>query len=84
MTSEISIHTVKDIEEVKVSLPKLGPLVGAMKIYEVLISSTGIIKKKNLPSDVFYQHVKIKELRRHRKVSGNVELDENSFAEYSD
>ena len=84
MTSEISIHTVKDIEEVKVSLPKHGPLVGAMKIHEVLISSTGIIKKKNLPSDVFYQHVKIKELRRHRKVSGNVELDENSFAEYSD
>ena len=84
LTYDISIHTAKDIEEVKESLPKLGPLVGAMKIHEVLISSSGIIKKKNLPSDVFYQHVKIKESRRHRRVSGNVEHDEDSVDEYSD
>ena len=76
LTQDISIHTSKEIEDIREYMPKLGPLVGAMKIHEVLISSSGIIKKKNLPSDVFYQHVNIKESRRYRRVSGDVQDDE--------
>ena len=81
---DISIHTEKEIEDIRESMPKLGPLVGAMKIHEVLISSNGIIKKKNLPSDVFYQNVNIKESRRHRRVSGDLEDNEEVMDDYDE
>ena len=48
-------------------MPKLGPLVGALKIHEILISPDGLVKKKNMPSDRFYQNVKIKESRKPRR-----------------
>ena len=67
LTYDISIHTEEDIEEVRDSLPKLGPLVGALKIHEILISPDGLVKKKNMPSDRFYQNVKIKESRKPRR-----------------
>ena len=46
LTYDISIHTEEDIKEVRDSLPKLGPLVGALKIHEILISPDGLVKKK--------------------------------------
>ena len=39
---------------------KIGPLVGAGKIHELVFESDGKIKKKNLPNEAFYQSVKIK------------------------
>ena len=84
LTYDISIHTSKKIEDIRESMPKLRPLVGAMKIHEVLISSSGVIKKKNLPSDVFYQHVNIKESRRHKRVSVDVEGGEDSDDTFDD
>ena len=55
------------------NLPKLGPLNKALKIHEILISSDGDVKSKFLPSDVFYESVKIKESRRHRRVEAGEE-----------
>ena len=60
---DISIHTKEEIEMVKESMPKLGPLVGAMKIHEILITPDGHVKKKDLPTDPFYKSVNIKESR---------------------
>ena len=39
---------------------KIGPLVGAAKIHELVFESDRKIKKKNLPNEAFYQSVKIK------------------------
>ena len=39
-----------------------------MKIQEILIAADGDIKSKFLPSDVYYDHVKITVSRRHRRV----------------
>ena len=59
----ITIHTQEDIENVKESMPKLGPLVGAMKVHEIFIGEDGVIKKKELPTDTFYKQVTIRETR---------------------
>ena len=59
----LSIHTKEEIENVKQSMPKLGPLVGALKLHEIFISEDGSIKKKDLPNDTFYKQVTIQETR---------------------
>lgn len=51
----ITIHKNEDISNVKEALPKLGPLVGAMKVHEVFIGEDGVIKKKELLTDTFYK-----------------------------
>ena len=38
------------------------------KYAEILIAADGDIKNKFLPSDVYYDHVKITVSRRHRRV----------------
>ena len=48
-------------------MPKLGPFVGALKIHKILISSDRLVKKKNMPSDLFYQNVRVKESRKPRR-----------------
>ena len=77
LTYDISIHTAEEIKEVRDSLPKLGPLTGALQIHEIHISPEGEIKKKKLPSDVFYHNVKIKESRRFRRVENDSEDSED-------
>ena len=62
------MHTAAEIKAVRESLPNLGPLSKAMKIHEILIAADGDVKSKFLPSDVFYDNVKITESRRHRRV----------------
>ena len=79
LTYEIAVHTKEDIELVKESMPKLGPLVGAMKVHEVMISPDGVIKKKDLPNETFYKPVNIRESRQ-KKVTAKEpehEIDEN-------
>ena len=39
-----------------------------MKINEIFITADGVVKSKNLPTDVYYDNVKINESRRYRKV----------------
>ena len=67
-------HTAEEIKIIKDSHPKLGPLTGAMKIHEIVISSDGVCKKKNMPSDLNYQKFKIKESRK--RIRENPESDE--------
>ena len=62
-------------------MPKLSSLTGAMKIHEILITPDGVVKKKNLPSDVFYQNVNIKESRRFRRVDNAVVEDAEDVAQ---
>ena len=50
------------------SLPSLGPLSTAMKIHEIFITADGVVKSKNLPTDVYYDNVKITESWRYRRV----------------
>ena len=57
-----------EIEEIRQKLPKLGPLTKALQIHEIMITSDGQVRSKNLPSDVFYENVKVKESRRIRRV----------------
>ena len=75
LTYDIKVHTAEEIKKVRESLPKLGPLNKAMKIHEIHISSGGDVRSKFLPSDVFYENVKIKESRRHRRVETDLESD---------
>ena len=49
-------------------MPKLSSLVGALKLHEVMITSDGVIKKKDLPTDTFYKQVTIRESRICREV----------------
>ena len=68
---EIALASQKiasEIEEIREKLPKLGPLTKALKIHEIMITSGGQVRSKNLPSDVFYENVKLKESRRIRRV----------------
>ena len=75
LTYHITIHTKDEIENVKKSLPKLGPLVGALKLHEVYICADGLVKKKDLPNDIFYKQVTIRESRKNR--IGNEEPNVN-------
>ena len=78
LSYDIKVHTAEEIKYVKDSLPKLGPLNKAMKIHEVLITSDGVTKSKFLPSDMFYENVKIKESRRPRRVE-TVDYDDDDL-----
>ena len=60
--------TAEQIQAVRDSLPSLGPLSRAMKIHEIFITADGVVKSKNLPTDVFYDNVKINVSRRYRRV----------------
>ena len=60
-STDITIHTQDDIRRVAESLPKkIGQLVGAREIHELVFDVDGKIKKKNLPDEAYYQPVKIK------------------------
>ena len=63
LSYHITIHTKEEIDRVKEKMPKLGPLVGALKLHEVLVSADGLLQKKDLPSDTFYKPVTIRETR---------------------
>lgn len=79
LTYDITVHNKERTDEIRNSLPKLSPLVGAMTTHEVMITSDGSIKKKNLPSDAFYKVVTIKESRKpqqmDKELAGNVDLN---------
>ena len=68
LSYDIWVHTAEEIQAVMDSLPRLGPLSRATKIQEILIVADGVIKRKNLPSDVYYDNVKITKSRRHRRM----------------
>ena len=60
-TIDLSVHTKEDIENVKKSMPeKIGALLGATRLHELLFETDGKIKKKDLPNEIFYKQVKIK------------------------
>ena len=63
LSYHITIHTQEDIYRVKEKMPKLGPLIGALKLHEVFVSADRLLQKKELPSDTFYKPVKTKETR---------------------
>ena len=72
LSYRIKVHTASDIQKVGEKLPKLGPLTRALQIHEIMITSNGQVRSKNLPSDVFYENVKIKESRRIQRVDDDV------------
>ena len=65
---------------------KIGPLVGAAKIHELVFESDRRIKKKNLPNEAFYHSVKIKigrmivrrrdEVEPEEEMPGQMEFDD--------
>ena len=56
---DITIHTKEDIRKLVESMPKkIGQLVGATKIHEIVFEGDKI--KKNMPNECSYQPVKIK------------------------
>ena len=67
LTYDITIHKQEKTNEIREGLPKLSALVGAMTTHEVMITSDGVIKKKNLPTDAFYKAVNIRESRKPTK-----------------
>ena len=72
MTYDIKVQSAEEIKQVRDSLPKLGPLNKALKIHEIHISCDGNVRSKFLPSDVYYESVKIKKSRR---VEADIESD---------
>ena len=52
LTYDIKVHTADQIQAVRDSLPSLGPLTRAMKIHEIYITADGVVKSKNLPTDM--------------------------------
>ena len=67
LSYRIKVHTASDIQKVGEKLPKLGPLTRALQIHEIMITSNGQVRSKNLPSNV-----KIKESRRIQRVDDDV------------
>ena len=86
---DITIHTKADIQNVVASMPKkVGTLVGATKIHELVFESDKI-KKKNLPNESSYQPVKIKIARQITRQREEVQpegevLDEMPVTELDD
>ena len=74
LTYRIKVHTASEIEKIRQKLPKLGPLTKALQIHEIMITSDGQVRSKNLPSDVFYENVKVKESRRIRRVDNEDDI----------
>ena len=50
------------------SVKIVSQLARAMKIHEVYITADGVVKSKNLPTDLYYDNVKITESRRYKRV----------------
>ena len=49
-----------------------------LQIHEVIISSDGETKSNDLPSDIYYENVKIRESRRPKRVEAvAIELEED-------
>lgn len=56
---KVDSFTSEDIERVKAILPaKLAPLRGALKIHQLVISATGDVRAKCLPTDPTFFNVK--------------------------
>jgi hypothetical protein len=64
LTYDITVHKQEKTDAIRESLPKLRALVGSMTTHEVMITSDGVTKKKNLPTDAFYKAVTIRESRK--------------------
>ena len=85
LTYDIKVHTAEEIKQVRDNMPKLGPLNRAFKIHEVMITSDGETKSKDLPSDLYYSNVKIRESRRPKRVEAvSVKLEEDMDADDGD
>ena len=63
---------------------KIGPLVSAAKIHELVFESDGKITKKNLPNKAFYQSVKIKIGRTIVRRRDEVEPDQMKVDDLND
>ena len=50
LTYDITLHKKEQSQQIYANLLKLGPLVGALKIHEIMITCEGVIKKKNMPN----------------------------------
>ena len=68
LTYDIKVHATEQIQAVRDSLPSLGHLSRAKKVHEIFITADGVVKSKNLPTDVYYDNVKITESRRYKRV----------------
>ena len=70
---DITIHTKEDIRKLVESMPKkIGQLVGATKVHELVFEGDKI-KKKNLPNECSYQPVKIKIGRQIARQRANID-----------
>ena len=76
LTYDITVHDQETSQKIDDKLPKLGPLVGAQKIHEIVITPQGVVKKKNLPNEISYSIVNIRESRKKRKTDVNEAPDE--------
>ena len=76
LTYDVTVHNQETSKKIDDNLPKLGPLVGALKIHEVMITPEGVVKKKNLPNEIAYSKVNIRESRKRRKSNVNEVVDD--------
>ena len=79
LTYDIKVHVQEVTDDIRKNLPKLSPLVGALKTHEIMITAEGVIKKKELPSDSFYKAVVIRESRKmnRTRIEQAIEIMEN-------
>ena len=76
---EMFIHTKNDIKKVKDEMPKVGQLVGATKIHEIVFDCDGKMKTKNLPNERAYRPLRIKigrEMMRNQEEEAAENLDD--------
>ena len=80
LTYDIKVHAQEVTDDIRKNLPKLSPLVGALKTHEIMITADGVIKKKELPSDSFYKAVVIRESRKmnRTRIEQAIEIMENN------
>ena len=76
LTYDVTVHNQETSKKIDDNLPKLGPLVGALKIHEVMITTEGVVKKKNLPNEIAYSKVNIRESRKRRTSNVNEVVDD--------
>ena len=57
---ELFIHTKEDIKKIQDEMPKVGVLIGATKIHEIVFECDGKMRQKNLPNETSYRPVRIK------------------------
>ena len=76
---EIFIHTKNDIKKIKDEMPKVGQLVGATKIHEIVFDCDGKVMAKNLPNERAYRPLRIKigrQIVRNQVEEGAENLDD--------